>query len=612
MAQAATPGELGLPCSPKQALALYKHLFWCPAGLGQLRAALRQVREARPCLQAGRLSMGPDSSLPPRAHERWACPWGLELPTLLLEMERSRRAQEQLLWDLELLTGAGLGLFWPPRVQFCGLRDQAQCAWSQRNKPRSRTGRGSEQLTSGSSRLCSSPQAGDCLSQNHPAGGQAADPSSAPDLDKARSETDPRWESFGRSAEPTPGCLQELNPATSSSFGEPGSSEFKELDQKEKRGRAEPTTQRPLRPSSGSLQGRKVTQEAPGLSGLPSQGLPEPQGPPKGLGWSLGQDRADLQKLLRIEIPQGQREKTNQGQSGEATRPLREEVSGGPGWETSQGENKDALQGQRGNRPERQRKEVLLGPRKETPQGEEVKILQSSGGGGRTSQAWEVAQGEAPTQPQEEGDSLGTPGDFCRSLGEQVPQPGRRESPGPSGRSTQLIQDKNDGQRPESALALGEHGTGLQEAPAPLPSPRPPAALLLPGPGAVMLAPPSTGASGQQERPTGLPGHPGMVRNRHGLQDSGAGPGPAEQQVLERLRIARNRHCQVHPLAPPPSPAQLPSQEDAAQQRRALREQLEHVHRERTGRLRALRARNTQNFQQLLWPPGAEEPAPGE
>ncbi|KAF6276073.1 hypothetical protein mRhiFer1_009429 [Rhinolophus ferrumequinum] len=601
MAQAATPGELGLPCSPKQALALYKHLFWCPAGLGQLQAALRQ-----------------------------------------------------LLWDLELLTGAGLGLFWPPRAQFCGLRDQAQSAWSQHSKPRGRTGGGSEQLTSGVSR--------------------GADPSSAPDLDNARSETDARWESAGISAEPTPGCLQELSPTISSSFGEPGSSEFKDLDQKEERGQAEPTTQRPRRPSSGSLQGRRLTQEAPRLSGLPSQGLPEPPGPPEGLGWSLGQDRADLQKLL-IEIPQGQREKTNQGQSGEATQSLMEEVSGGP------------------NRPECQRKEALLERSKETPQAEEVKILQSSGGGGQISQAWEVAHGEAPTQPQEKGDSLGTPGDFCRSLGEQVPQPGGRESPGPSGRSTQLMQDKNEGQRPESALALGEQGTGLEEAPAPLPSPRPPAPPLLPGPGAVMLAPLSTGASGQQERPTALPGHPGLVSNRHGLQDSGVGPGPAEQQVgeerglraggsaklpgalgerrggaeapkaskaawseppgteasvgvstaqretalqrllelhraakhrrrqdreqqrlrvLERLRIARNRHCQVHPLAPPPSPAQLPSQEDAARQRRALREQLERVHRERTGRLRALRARNTQNFQQLLWSPGAEEPAPGE
>ncbi|XP_070225363.1 uncharacterized protein [Bos mutus] len=157
-------------------------------------------------------------------------------------------------------------------------------------------------------------------------------------------------------------------------------------------------------------------------------------------------------------------------------------------------------------------------------------------------------------------------------------------------------------------------------------------------------------------------------------------------QVLERLRIARNRHCRVHPLEPPPSPAQLPPQarplgegggatttlqgrgpvaklgatwialtglypalaitpaewadppehrgccpllaasspggreapagaqrsvppqEDAAGRRRAVREQLEQTHRERTGRLRALGARNTQNFQQLLWPLGAAEP----
>lgn len=44
MEQAATLGDLGLPCSPKQALALYQHLFRYPAGLDQLQAALRQVR----------------------------------------------------------------------------------------------------------------------------------------------------------------------------------------------------------------------------------------------------------------------------------------------------------------------------------------------------------------------------------------------------------------------------------------------------------------------------------------------------------------------------------------------------------------------------------------
>lgn len=285
-----------------------------------------------------------------------------------------------------------------------------------------------------------------------------------------------------------------------------------------------------------------------------------------------------------------------------------------------------------------------------------------------------------------------------------------------------------------------------------------------------MLAAQITGDSEQQERPTALPGHPGMVRNQHGLQDPGRDLGPAVQQVrearrpracdsarlldahgerrgaaeapkaskgawprppgreasvgasaaqqettlqrllelhsaarrrrrqdceqqrlrvrprtggpaggrgtkscwptadsrlpqvLERLSIARNRHCRVHPLGPPPSPAQLPSQarppgevggglgpswarpgslssvctahlcrhrpragrglsgestsrccpllatssrgagrrarsvprtaqEDAAGQRRALREQLQQMHQERTGWLRALGAR---------------------
>lgn len=96
MAQAATPGGLGLPCSLKQALALYRHLFRCPGGLGQLRAALRQVREAGHCFREGRLSVGPDSTLPPQVREGWACPSGLELPTVLLAMERSRKAQEQV------------------------------------------------------------------------------------------------------------------------------------------------------------------------------------------------------------------------------------------------------------------------------------------------------------------------------------------------------------------------------------------------------------------------------------------------------------------------------------------------------------------------------------
>lgn len=174
MAQAGAPGGPGLPCSPKQALALYQHLFRCPAGLGQLQAALQQVRQAGHCLQGGRFSVGPDSTLPPQVQDGRACPSGLELLTVLLEMERSRRAQEQvgagwgcgrgqggytltswhpiffqLLWELELLTGAGLGLFWPPWAQFCCPRDQIGCARGQRKEPRGRTSRGSEQLMTG-------------------------------------------------------------------------------------------------------------------------------------------------------------------------------------------------------------------------------------------------------------------------------------------------------------------------------------------------------------------------------------------------------------------------------------------------------------------------------
>lgn len=90
------------------------------------------------------------------------------------------------------------------------------------------------------------------------------------------------------------------------------------------------------------------------------------------------------------------------------------------------------------------------------------------------------------------------------------------------------MQDENAGQRPESALALGDEGSLLEGVPSPLP---PPAQPLLPGPGAVMLATLSTGGSEQQESPTALSGHPGLVSNWHGLQDQGGGPGQAEQQA---------------------------------------------------------------------------------
>ncbi|XP_044802788.1 atrophin-1 isoform X2 [Bubalus bubalis] len=624
-----------------------------------------------------------------QVQEGRACPSVLELPTVLLQMERSRRAQEQLLWDLELLTGAGLGLFWPPWAQFCGLRAQVQHAQNQHSKPYSRTDDNAERLSSGNSRLCPPPQTEDSLSQNHQLleGGRAADPPSAPDLNEASLDADPRQESPGLPEEgPTSGCFQELNATTSSSPGEPGNSEFKDLAQKPEGSQAEPTPQRPNQLSSRSLQEKKLAQGAPGPPGLPSPGLPEPQDPLEGLGWSLGQERAEQKKLLRIEIPhsqregdpqgQGKREKTNQCPSGEATQALMEEVSQGQRCEGLQGEHRGAPQGQSQSRLKCGRKEALPEPSADSPRGSEEKIVQSPEGRDCIPPAWEEARGEGP---REKG---GSPGDFCRSLGERMGQPGGRAGTGPQGRPTQLMQVKTDGLRGNSAPALGAQGPLRGGLRAPLPLAGPPTRPLLPGPGAVMLAAPCTAGSRQRERPAALPGHLGPLRDPHSLQGPGGSPGPAEQElggstglpgafgrprgaaeaprtsktawpeplsrdrasasvsaaqqasalqrllelnrearrrrqrdreqqrlrVLERLRIARNRHCRVHPLEPPPSPAQLPPQEDAAGRRRALREQLEQTHRERTGRLRALGARNTQNFQQLLWPPGAAEP----
>lgn len=103
-----------------------------------------------------------------------------------------------------------------------------------------------------------------------------------------------------------------------------------------------------------------------------------------------------------------------------------------------------------------------------------------------------------------------------------MPQPGEREGPGPPGRSTQLMQDK--GQRPKSALALGEQEAYLEGVPTPLPTP---------GPRAVMLGALSTGDSELQESPTVLPVHPGQMSNWHQLQDLRGGPSPTEQQVGE-------------------------------------------------------------------------------
>lgn len=80
-----------------------------PAGLGAVPAPLQVPRRPGPapgCPAAGessrapslrgRVSVGSDSTLPPQVQEGQACRSGLELPTALLQMERRRRAQEQV------------------------------------------------------------------------------------------------------------------------------------------------------------------------------------------------------------------------------------------------------------------------------------------------------------------------------------------------------------------------------------------------------------------------------------------------------------------------------------------------------------------------------------
>lgn len=106
-----------------------------------------------------------------------------------------------------------------------------------------------------------------------------------------------------------------------------------------------------------------------------------------------------------------------------------------------------------------------------------------------------------------------------------------RESPDPQGRSTQLTQDKTNGQRQEWALAMGEQGPGREGPLAPLQPRRAPSGQRLAGPGAVILATLSNGGPAQQEHPTGLPGHPGLVPNPIGLQVPGGNPGPVEEPV---------------------------------------------------------------------------------
>lgn len=202
-----------------------------------------------------------------------------------------------------------------------------------------------------------------------------------------------------------------------------------------------------------------------------------------------------------------------------------EEVSQGQRWEGLQGEHRGAPQGQSESCLKCGRKEALPEPSADSPRGSGEKILQSSEDRDCILPAWEAARGEGP---REKG---GSPGDFCRSLGERMRQPGGREGQGPRGRTTQLMQVKTDGLRGGSAPALGAQASLREGLRAPLPLAGPPTRPLLPGPGAVMLAAPYTGGSGQRECPAALPGHLGPLRDPHSLQGPGGSPGPAEQEL---------------------------------------------------------------------------------
>lgn len=176
-----------------------------------------------------------------------------------------------------------------------------------------------------------------------------------------------------------------------------------------------------------------------------------------------------------------------------------------------------------------------------------------------------------------------------------MPQPGGRESPGSGERTTQLPQDKTDGQSRVSAPAAGEQRAAQQGARPPLPRARLPAGPPLPGPGAEPLAAPGTGRSGQREQPAALPGRPGrlgLVREPHGLQDPEGSPGPAEQMPGGSARlpgtVGARRGGAEAPEAPKAAWPGLPGGEQAsagvsaAQQETALQRLLE-LHRAARG-----------------------------
>ncbi|XP_063097065.1 collagen alpha-1(II) chain-like isoform X2 [Cavia porcellus] len=398
-----------------------------------------------------------------------------------------------------------------------------------------------------------------------------------------------------------------------------------------------------------SPEGRKLNQEAPGPSSLASQGLLAPQYPTKGLGLGLEGERAEPQKLLLLlDSPQCLGEAVPGGEGAEAAQRENKVVPPSQGEKSPQSQREEAPQGESTEGPQTGNSPMCLQER--DPQGQDMKTWKSWEG--YITPAWEVAQRAATAQLLEEGSPLGQWRDIPMSVGEQSPPSLERGNPGPRGRATQGKWDKTEGKCHE--LAVPTLGAPREEAWAPLQglgagmpatrgtvsAGRPELPLAVPVPG---------GSSGPAHRTVGEASFPGALGERRGGSgglptSKAAWPAPPglspeqqesalqrllelhgaarrrrwrdrEQQrlrVLERLRIAGNRHCRVHPLGLPSGPAHLQTQEDAAEWRRALRERLDQVYQERTGRLRTLGARNTHNFQELLWTPDAEDPVPGE
>nr|XP_040147579.1 uncharacterized protein LOC110597580 isoform X2 [Ictidomys tridecemlineatus] len=255
----------------------------------------------------------------------------------------------------------------------------------------------------------------------------------------------------------------------------------------------------------------------------------------------------------------GQERETQKLLSLDPLQSQRQEDPMGQTEKTPQGQRGDTSQW--GNREvsQSQREKTFQGQSGEAPQDENKEIPQR--GNSPKCQRKEIGQGQEMKTLQSWEAPLSQAWEVTQ--GEAPVRARERESPGRWGKTTQRMQAKPEGRSHKAAEAVIKPGAARDGAWAPLLDPRSLARQQLTGPGGGMLAALSTEGCGQQAT-------------------QGGGHRPAEQE------------------------------EDVTGRWSALRKQLEQVHLERTRWLRALRTRNTRNFQELLWPPGVEKPAPEE